>query len=599
MEIGWSGKFKELKDNQDKIEKDLIDHIGKNFKVSESQKNAWKDSIKFLIDIFQDKYNDLYLAMEYTLPRMSGKRPDVILFFHNEIVILEFKMKEKYSKEDILQVIEYQESLKKYHEETWKKKYSVKSYLVLTKNFNDEIEEEYGVKILNNKSFFNSFIENKSFMKEIDVKSWINSNYAPLPEVIEGAINLFKNNKLPDIKNIDDSILMETEKTIKNLINKREGKKQVILVAGVPGSGKTLLGLKFNYFNNEKGIATVYISGNGPLINILQNELGGDKGLITSILNYINTYYDSKSSPREEVIIFDEAQRAWNEKEIKGNKLSEVAILLEIGNKIFLEKNSATIIALVGFGQEIHNREEEGINLWFKELEKDRYSDWNFFIPKNNIKLENKNICILDSLYINTSIRSDFINITEFKNLFLNKKKETSEEKNKLKKSVEELYKKGYRLYWTKKLETVEKYLKYFQRKSGILGSSGVEEKKYKEIFHKNVKTHLTFTESYSWYKNRENTVVATEFVVQGLDIDYPLVVFGGDYYLENGEWKISKMATKKKSGVFLDSDKLFRNIYNVLLTRGRKGMLLYFPEKIGELKELAQRVKDIGIIEK
>lgn len=599
MEIGWSGKFKELKEQKDKIVVTLVKHIEKNFEVSESQKNAWKDSINFLIENLQDKYNDLYLGMEYTLPRMGGKRPDVILFFHNEIVILEFKMKEKYSKEDILQVIEYQESLKKYHEETWKRNYFVKSYLVLTKNFNDEIEEEYGVKILNNKSFFNSFIENKSFMKELDVKSWIKSNYAPLPEVIEGAINLFKNNKLPDIKNIDDSVLMETEKIIKNLLNKRKGKKQVILVAGVPGSGKTLLGLKFNYFNNEKGISTIYISGNGPLINILQNELGQDKGLITSILNYTNTYYNLNFSPREEVIIFDEAQRAWNEKEIKGNKLSEVAILLEIGNRIFLEKNSATIIALVGFGQEIHNREEEGIKLWFKELEKDRYSDWSFYIPKNNIKLENKNICILDSLYINTSIRSDFINITEFKNLFLNKKKETSEEKNKLKKSVEELYKKGYRLYWTKKLETVEKYLKCFQRKSGILGSSGVEEKKYKEIFHKNVKTHLTLNESYSWYKNRENTVVATEFVVQGLDIAYPLVVFGGDYYLENGEWKISKMAKKKKLNIFLDSNKLFRNIYNVLLTRGRKGMLLYFPEEIGELKELVQRVKETGVIEK
>lgn len=599
MEIGWSGKFKELKEQKDKIVVTLVKYIEKNFEVSESQKNAWKDSINFLIENLQDKYNDLYLGMEYTLPRMGGKRPDVILFFHNEIVILEFKMKEKYSKEDILQVIEYQESLKKYHEETWKRNYFVKSYLVLTKNFNDEIEEEYGVKILNNKSFFNSFIENKSFMKELDVKSWIKSNYAPLPEVIEGAINLFKNNKLPDIKNIDDSVLMETEKTIKNLLNKRKGKKQVILVAGVPGSGKTLLGLKFNYFNNEKGISTIYISGNGPLINILQNELGQDKGLITSILNYTNTYYNLNFSPREEVIIFDEAQRAWNEKEIKGNKLSEVAILLEIGNRIFLEKNSATIIALVGFGQEIHNREEEGIKLWFKELEKDRYSDWSFYIPKNNIKLENKNICILDSLYINTSIRSDFINITEFKNLFLNKKKETSEEKNKLKKSVEELYKKGYRLYWTKKLETVEKYLKCFQRKSGILGSSGVEEKKYKEIFHKNVKTHLTLNESYSWYKNRENTVVATEFVVQGLDIDYPLVVFAGDYYLENGEWKISKMVKKKKLNIFLDSNKLFRNIYNVLLTRGRKGMLLYFPEEIGELKELVQRVKETGVIEK
>lgn len=154
-------------------------------------------------------------------------------------------------------------------------------------------------------------------------------------------------------------------------------------------------------------------------------------------------------------------------------------------------------------------------------------------------------------------------------------------------------------MYWTKKLETVEKYLKCFQRKSGILGSSGVEEKKYKEIFHKNVKTHLTLNESYSWYKNRENTVVATEFVVQGLDIDYPLVVFGGDYYLENGEWKISKMAKKKKLNIFLDSNKLFRNIYNVLLTRGRKGMLLYFPEEIGELKELVQRVKETGVIEK
>lgn len=73
MEIGWSGKFKELKNNQSKIVEALIDHIEKNFKVSESQKNAWKDSIKFLIDNFQNKYNDLYLGMEYTLPRMSGK----------------------------------------------------------------------------------------------------------------------------------------------------------------------------------------------------------------------------------------------------------------------------------------------------------------------------------------------------------------------------------------------------------------------------------------------------------------------------------------------------------------------------------------------
>lgn len=601
MEVGWFGTFKELKENQTDIIKKLILHIEKNFSVSDSQKIAWEDCINFLMKYIPNICDDIYLAMEYTIPRTSGKRPDILLFFKNKIIILEFKMKPNYKIEDILQVIEYRESLKKYHKETWKNNYSVEAYLILTLNSDINITTQYGVEILNKNNFRKIFLNNKIFMEKISVKNWLDSQYSPLPEVISGAINLFKNRELPEIKSIKDSSLVNTENFIKNIIKNRNGKKQVILVAGVPGAGKTLLGLKFNYFCNEKNISTIYTSGNGPLIDILQYEIG-DKALITGILNYLNTYYNQKANPLEEIIIFDEAQRAWDKNKMNKNNLSEVTVLLEVGNKIFKEKNTSTIIALIGFGQEIHNGEENGIKLWLNELSKIEYKDWDFYLPSNlkefiTKNISKKNIYYDNSLFIDTSIRSDFIDTTLFKKYFL-KKNLTFDEKEILKNIVNDLYTKGYRIFWTDDLNTVNSYLILLKGKSCLLGSSGVKDEIYKNIFKQNINTHVNTKEAHIWYKNKENTI-ATEFVIQGLDIDYPVIVFGGDYYLENGSWKISSSIKQSKKYVFSDINKLVGNIYNVLLTRGRKGMLLYFPKEIKYLDELKEFTKEINIIQK
>lgn len=593
--VGWVGQFKELKSNKEDIIKILKKRIEKEFPVSNEQVEAWKDSIEFLEKNLSSKYDELYLAMEYTLPRLNRKRPDILLFFEKEIVILEFKMKNLPKQSDILQLIGYCENIKKYHGETWREKYKLKGYLVLTKSFNGNIENIFGIDIISN---FKKIDFNDKFLEKEKVKVWLKSEYEPLPDIVTGAIEIFKNKRLPKIKNIEDSFLKETKDRIKQILDENLSKKQLILIAGVPGAGKTLLGLQINYEYNELYRNSIYLSGNGPLITILKKELENEVS-ITGILTYTKEYSQKDIFPKEEIIIFDEAQRAWDKS--KYGKISEVEALLKIGNKIYQKRNKVTIIALVGFGQEIYKGEEKGIGLWLEELEKEEYRDWNIYCPE---KLEKKffrqNPYFCKELFLNTSIRNDFIDITAFKNNLL-KFEITNEIKEKLTIELEKLYQQGYQLYITRDLQKVLKALKEKRKDIGLIGSSGIDDRVYRKIFQKPMKSYLKSDEDiYSWYKNRDENIIATEFVVQGLDIDYPIVIFGGDYTLKANRWTITQLMKNDKKEIFKEKGekRLARNIYNVLLTRGRKGMLLYLDKKISLLDELYFLLKDIGVIE-
>lgn len=592
--VGWVGQFKDLKSGKEKVIEILKRRIEKEFPVSDEQILAWKDSINFLEKNLSEKYNNLYIAMEYTLPRLNRKRPDILLFFDKEIVILEFKMKKQVKKSDILQLIGYCENIKKYHSETWRKNYKIKGYLVLTRGSNQILENSFGVDIVNNFKNIN-FLE--KFMSKRDIELWLKSEYEPLPDIITGAINIFKTKKLPYIKNIEESYLKETKDKLKKILDNNSSEKQLILIAGVPGAGKTLLGLQVNYEYNEIDKRTIYLSGNGPLITILKRELENEDS-ITGVLAYTKEYSQNNIFPLEEIIIFDEAQRAWDKS--KYGVISEVEALLKIGNKIYQKKNRVTIIALVGFGQEIYRGEEKGIELWIEELKKDEYKDWKIYCPMNlKGKILRENSSFLKELFLDISIRNDFIDITSFKNNLL-KFEITNEVKEKLKVELQKLYQQGYQLYITRDVQKVLKALSKKEKDVRLIGSSGIEDRRYTEIFQKSMKSFLRSDgDIYSWYKNRNDNIIATEFVVQGLDIDYPIVVFGGDYVIKNNKWVVTNFMKNDKKNIFREKrvEILARNIYNVLITRGRKGMLLFLDRKISLLDELYNLLEDIGVI--
>lgn len=595
--IGWVGQLKKLKRDKEKIIERVKKNIEQEFSVSQEQIIAWKDSIEFLEKNLSEKYDEIYLAMEYSIPRLNRKRPDILLFFEKEIVVLEFKMKTLPKEADILQLIGYCENIRKYHKETWKKSYTIKGYLVLTKSFDESIKRKFKIEILSNLNF-KKLCFKQNFMDKESVRVWLTSEYEPLPDIITGAIEIFKKRRLPQIKSIEDSVLKGTKDKIKEILDNNLSNKQLIIIAGVPGAGKTLLGLQINYEYNELQKKAIYLSGNGPLITILKKELKNE-ATITGILTYTKEYSQKNRYPQEEIIIFDEAQRAWDKS--KYGDISEVEALLKIGNKIYLEKNKITIIALIGFGQEIYKGEEKGINLWIEELKKEEYKDWKVYCPQQLEKIfYRENNYFVKELFFDTSIRNDFIDITNFKNYLL-KFQITKEIKEKLKEELKNLYEQGYQLYITRELQHVLKALSRKEKDIRLIGSSGIDDKRYQEIFQKFMRSFLRGdNDIYSWYKNRDENIIATEFVVQGLDIDFPIVIFGGDYVIKNKKWIITNLMKSDKKNIFRTKNEkiLARNIYNVLLTRGRKGMLLYLDKSILQLDELYQLFKEIGVID-
>lgn len=586
---GWIGKLKEIKENKTSIVPNIIEKFQKKeLVVSVEQILAWEDSINFIIQHFPNHLDSIYFCFEYFLPRMDQRRPDVILFFKGKIVVLEFKMKSSVKKRDILQTINYREDILKYHKETWKKNISVDSFLVITKNGNN-FDKQHEIDILTANNFNTIFKTMENFPMEDDhIKQWIRSEYEPLPSVVDGAMSLFKDGSFPEIKNIQDGEIPKTQELINKIIASRVGKKQLIMVTGVPGAGKTLLALKTSYDCHSDNIGSIYISGNGPLISILQKELESH-AIITGVLNYVKTYRN-KLAP-EEIIVFDEAQRAWDSERMSKGNYSEVEALLDIGNRIFEAKHNVVILAMIGHGQEIHKGEERGIKLWMEEIDQEKFQDWEVYAPNELQKFfKSTKVHFHRELFINTSIRSNFIDVTPLKDAILNVDIEQG------KKTVEQVYTEGYELYFTRDLNLVKKYLNTKNSSSCLIGSSGVNSKDYSKIFGKKMDSFVDPKDSHNWYKNRPNNIIATEFTIQGLDIDYPVVVFGGDYYISGDSWNISTSAKEVKNGIFNNTNKLMKNIYNVLLTRGRKGILFYLPENVTALDETARFMEDIGV---
>ena len=399
--------------------------VSDEFSTTDLQKNAWRKEI----DILQDQLRSVEngdIAFEYTIPRM-GHRIDVVCIIHGLIFLLEFKVGDsEYRKSTADQVMDYALDLKYFHE------LSADRYIIPI-----SIPTE-APSVCNEVSFMEDKISNvlkctkdnigltigsvlSSVQdQDLSIADWINSRYAPTPTIIEAAQAMYRNHSVKDISRNDAGAhnLTATTETINQIIDdcKRNHKKAICFVTGVPGAGKTLAGLNIanERHNFDADEHAVFLSGNGPLVDILQAALAKDrssragitiaeakketKAFIQIIHRFRDEALTTNNPPAEKVAIFDEAQRAWNEesltdfmkrkKGVDAFNQSEPEFLIRIMDR---HQDWAVIVCLVGGGQEIYNG-EAGIIDWFRALQK-KFRNWHIYLSDK----------ITDSEYVGNS----------------------------------------------------------------------------------------------------------------------------------------------------------------------------------------------------
>ena len=614
-----------IKDDNSKILGELSLHH--THALEELQRNAWIGQIEILKDQLQDFANG-QVYFEFAIPRM-GKRVDNIVIIDNVVFILEFKVGDfKYGNIAVDQVIDYTLDLKNFHEGSHHS--NLIPILIATNADDFQNDQEFIDNLLtaaktnkNNLGQYLKSVLNNSKGDHIDSFYWENSIYKPTPTIVEAAQALYKGHNVLEISRSDAGAinLTKTANCLNQVIeySKANSKKSICFVTGVPGAGKTLAGLNIanERMKSAKDEHAVFLSGNGPLVEVLREALTRDevktskeKGIpltkkqaaiksnafIQNIHHFRDDNLISKKAPVEKVVVFDEAQRAWtNEKtssfmKIKKGKenfnMSEPEFLIDVMDR---HEDWCVIICLIGGGQEI-NTGEAGLEEWVKAL-KEHYSEWD--IHYSDLIVENNNY--LKSQEFRTWIKSNGISqvdlhlavsIRSFRTEQLSNFVHELLEINAIetKKLFQEI-KNVYPIVVTRDLNIAKKWLRNKSKgteRTGIVGSSGARRLRTNSL---DVKNEISPS---NWFLNNKNDVrssyflevVATEFDIQGLEIDWVCLAWGANFYFNNNEWNYQNFNGTKWQNINQEITREYlKNTYRVLLTRARQGMVIYIPE--------------------
>lgn len=601
-----------------------------DLEYNNSQKKSWIDSIEYLKNTFNklDGYRDIYIAFEYVIPMSCYKRPDIVLFFKDKILILEFKRKDIALDVDKQQLRGYLNEIRNYHEES--RNLIVNGCLVVTEG-KDFIKSENNIDIVCGNTLYEYLKDmNNDFMDKDYVVKWISSKYKPLLNIIEATRDRFINDSIQEIKNIEEGSLKRTQEFVINSIKNNKSNKNIIFLTGVPGAGKTLVLLNTVYYTNDvSNVDTIFTSGNGPLISVLQNLLSKDKdnldgsSYIKEIKSIKSSMYDKyKDIPKQGVnlfktICFDEAQRAWDLKHMEKYKFKvcEPELLLKLQNKAYEEYGSVNLICSIGEGQSIYVGEESDFkDTWGNILNKDEYKDWNIYCTKNlsssfTNRDINKNLFIKDELHIDTSIRANFIDTSKFIEAVL----DVNRDKARI--EVSKMVDLGYEIKICRDFEKIKSRIKDMKQDNrdnsyGLIASSNSSRRVLNDKINGFRKILSQMDNAYigKWYVDDCDKLesAASEFACQGLELNYPVVVISGEYKIDNGKWCINnriieeaKKGNKdyKKVLDYSNRDSIFRNIYRVLMSRGRNGLILFIPD-YRPLDETFKFFRNIGIEE-
>lgn len=596
------------------------------FALEELQKNSWLNQINFLKNWLNNISGEI--IFEYSIPRM-GKRIDCVILSGDTIFAIEFKVGAKtYESGSINQVTDYALDLKNFHEQSHSKK--IIPILICTDApkednsivfYNDNIAETIKTNGENlSEIIFANASQNLS--ASINPGEWVNSIYKPTPTIIEAAQALYSGHGVEEISRSDAGAinLSNTARTISEIIDnsKKNNRKSICFLTGVPGAGKTLAGLNLanTWHNTDTSEHAVFLSGNGPLVDVLREALARNevekakslgqkktkssteskaKAFIQNIHHFRDDAISNPKAPIEKVVIFDEAQRAWTVKKtasfMKEKKgvlefnQSEPEFLISVMDR---HDDWATIICLIGGGQEI-NTGEAGLQEWFESLKRS-FPNWDIHISSqlsdaeytNGISLYTSNevkIQTHDDLHLSVSIRSfRSEKVASFVKATLDCNSDNAID-------LFTLIKSDYPITITRDVTKAKNWLRSKARGSeryGIIASSGGIRLKPLAI---NVKNEI---KPANWFLNEENDIrssyfledVATEFDIQGLELDWTCVAWDADLRHNGTGWEYKCFkGTKWQSVNDEDAKRYLKNAYRVLLTRARQGMIILVPE--------------------
>lgn len=601
--------------------------------LKESQSRAWQSQLQILrksaLELCE-QYTDSSewgVLFEYPIPRRQ-KRIDVVLLARDIILCLEFKTGEtKHQKSTARQVEDYALDLRDFHEGSRGRTIVPIAVTVRAERTTSEFgwdHDDFAKPVVRacaedlTEKISVSVDQYSTSLDQMDIVAWDNAAYKPVPTIIEAAEALYAGHDVREIarSHADAQNLGATSHRLIELIQEAHSShsKIICIVTGVPGAGKTLAGLNVAHDQAVRSLTNgmgVFLSGNGPLVKIVSAAIAKDfkkkKGsdeaertvstFIQNVHSFIRDSLPRSVPPNEHLIIFDEAQRAWDAEQC-AKKIdrpeSEPELILSIMDR---HPDWAVIVALVGGGQEI-NTGEAGLSEWGSAIQR-RFPKWKVAVSPNALlsgqvdrmqqlfedgQPSGIHVQAEQALHLNVSLRS-------YKAEAVSKWVDAVVEGDSSR--ARQIWPNctGFHLALTRDLATARKWLQEHtrgERRSGLLASSGAMRLRAEGIelssgFRQgNKKLYV------DWFLNdlddirvsNQLEVAATEYECQGLELDLTCVCWGGDLQRNiQGGWQMRKLIGPKWNNMKNARDQRYLlNSYRVLMTRAREGMIIWVP---------------------
>lgn len=607
--------------------------------------DAWKDEVLLLqtqLLLLSAKLAEAVhwgILLEFTIPRRQ-RRIDAVLLAGRVIFVIEFKSGTTSTAEGRRQAEDYALDLAYFHQPSHSR-VIVPILIVPDLQLEAPRKIEGDVRTVGTASpnliahllFSVAQAETSTHEPQISLEQWDEGAYEPVPTVIEAAIALYQGMSVREIARShagQENLAKVADFLLESIRNAQlQGQKVICFVTGIPGAGKTLAGLNLVHSQDIRGegrSVAVFLSGNGPLIKVLQEALARDfkkrnnstlregkkrvKTFVQNVHTFVKTHLEDKSAVVENTIVFDEAQRAWSEEKNRKEHedksenwhLSEPEMILKIMDR---HQDWALIVALVGAGQEIHEG-EAGLSEWGRALAK--YRHWRVLVSPEGLKggkgiegaalfdkARGANVVVEEpALHLNVSIRShQAVALAEWVNYVISG---NETEAVKLSASLNE-----FPLILCRDISQTREWLvnkTRGKRRCGLIASSGAA-----RLRAHGLETSISFRKAYQyprWFldwpeddvrSSCQLEVLATEFEIQGLEVDITGLCWGGDLIWDNSErqWRTRQFTGSKWKLIKGEKAVQTLNKYRVLMTRAREGMVIFVPK--GDSSDATQNV--------
>lgn len=604
-----------------------------DFDVRSEQKNAWCEEIRIISAALRSAGlpNDGWIFFEFDVPRL-GTRIDVVIVAGGAVMPIEFKVFEKdFRPPDRDQVWDYGLDLKNFHEGSHDA--DVFPILVPTETPDSQTRtwppaHPDGVRppCVANARTLSDALKNalrQSSGNVIDGRAWGCSAYRPTPTIIQAARALYSRHSVDAIARNDAGAmnLSVTSNRVEEVIDEARAthSKGIVFVTGVPGAGKTLVGLNIATRRRDASDPThaVFLSGNGPLVAVLREALTRDewtrhrdagervrKGVIRQkVKSFIQNVHhfrdeglrDEARPPIDHVVIFDEAQRAWNRaktadfmkrrKKRPGFTQSEPEFLLSYMDR---HLDWSVVLCLVGGGQEI-NTGEDGIAAWLEAVAR-RFSHWRVYVSPRLADSEYAALSALDDIAGATAIQHDpglhlSVSMRSFRSESVsNFVKAALDGEADEAHSLLAAFADRYPIVVTRSLSSAKRWVRDHARGSerfGVLASSQAERLKPHAV---DVRVDV---DPVKWFLNANSDTrssfyledAATEFHVQGLELDWTCMTWDADLRRSSSGWSHHAFRGDRWTTIRQSDRRRYQlNAYRVLLTRARQGMAIFVP---------------------